>query len=84
MKNTRVGVDLAKDVIQVCIFINNKVLSNTEMTPSEFSLWLINAKPAILLTLAVTGGLTHSEKRVTRKTVHVNCPYSLPNLSPLN
>ncbi len=49
MNNTRVGVDLAKDVIQVCIFTNNKVLSNTEMTPSEFSLWLINAKPVIII-----------------------------------
>ena len=49
MKNTRVGVDLAKDVIQVCIFTNNKVLSNTEMTPSEFSLWLINAEPVTII-----------------------------------
>ena len=49
MNNTRIGVDLAKDVIQVCIFTNNKVLSNTEMTPTEFSLWLINAKPAIII-----------------------------------
>lgn len=49
MINTRVGVDLAKDLIQVCIFTNNKVLSNTEMTPNEFALWLINAKPAIII-----------------------------------
>ncbi len=37
MNNTRVGVDLAKDVIQVCIYANNKVRSNEEMTPQEFS-----------------------------------------------
>jgi transposase len=49
MNNTRVGVDLAKDVIQVCIYTNNKMLSNTEMTPSEFSLWLINAKTATII-----------------------------------
>ena len=49
MNNTRVGVDLAKDVIQVCIYTNNKVLSNTEMIPKEFSLWLINAKPAVII-----------------------------------
>ncbi len=49
MNNTRVGVDLAKDVIQVCIYANNKVRSNEEMTPQEFSLWLINAKPAIII-----------------------------------
>lgn len=49
MNNTRVGVDLAKDVIQVCIYTNNKVLSNIEMTPKEFSLWLINAKPTVII-----------------------------------
>ncbi len=38
MHNTRVGVDLAKDVIQVCIYSNHKVISNTEMTTAEFSL----------------------------------------------
>jgi transposase len=49
MNKTRVGVDLAKNVIQVCIFTNNKVLSNTEMTRQEFALWLINAKPAVII-----------------------------------
>jgi hypothetical protein len=33
MKNTIVGVDLAKNAIQVCVFTNKKVRSNTEMTP---------------------------------------------------
>ena len=51
MKNntTTVGVDLAKDVIQVCVFSNNKVLSNTEMTPSEFTQWLICQKPSVVV-----------------------------------
>lgn len=49
MNNTRIGVDLAKNVIQVCIYANNKVHSNEEMTQQEFSLWLINAKPAIII-----------------------------------
>jgi transposase len=49
MNNTRVGVDLAKDVIQVCIYANNKVRSNKEMTQQEFSLWLINIKPGIII-----------------------------------
>lgn len=40
MKNTIVGVDLAKDVIQVCIYAKNKVQSNTEMTHHEFLEWL--------------------------------------------
>jgi len=49
MNNTRIGVDLAKNVIQVCIYANNKVHSNEEMTQQDFSLWLINAKPAIII-----------------------------------
>lgn len=49
MNNTTVGVDLAKDVIQVCVFTNNKVLSNTEMTPSEFTAWLANLKPTTIV-----------------------------------
>jgi len=42
MKNTTVGVDLAKEVIQVCIYTNQKVHSNKEMTHHEFFLWLFN------------------------------------------
>ncbi|MBT6515929.1 MAG: IS110 family transposase [Crocinitomicaceae bacterium] len=42
MKNTIVGVDLAKDVIQVCIYTNKKVRSNIEMTPPEFIEFLAN------------------------------------------
>jgi transposase len=40
MKNTTVGVDLAKDVIQVCVYANKKVHSNTEMTHHDFLEWL--------------------------------------------
>ena len=42
MKNTIVGVDLAKDVIQVCVYANKKVQSNVEMTHHEFLEWLFN------------------------------------------
>ena len=49
MNNTRIGVDLAKDVIQVCIYARNKVLSNTEMTYQAFALWLINTKPTTII-----------------------------------
>ena len=42
MKNTIVGVDLAKDVIPVCIYTNKKVRSNIEMTPPEFIEFLAN------------------------------------------
>ena len=31
MNNTIVGVDLAKNVIQVCVYANKKVQSNTEL-----------------------------------------------------
>lgn len=41
MKNTIVGVDLAKHVIQVCSFSNKKVQSNIDMTPAEFTEWLV-------------------------------------------
>lgn len=40
MKNTTVGVDLAKNVIQVCVYTNKKVQSNTEMSHHEFLEWL--------------------------------------------
>ena len=35
MLKTVVGVDLAKEVIQVCVYADKKVRSNTEMTPKE-------------------------------------------------
>ena len=38
MQNTLVGVDLGKEVIQVCIHTNKKVQSNKEMTHHEFLL----------------------------------------------
>ena len=49
MYRTRVGVDLAKEVIQVCIYRNKKVQSNIEITPDEFLCWLINSKPATII-----------------------------------
>ncbi|MCK4841083.1 MAG: IS110 family transposase [Methylococcales bacterium] len=45
MKNTIIGVDLAKEVIQVCIYTNKKVHSNKEMTHDEFLAWLFKIKP---------------------------------------
>ena len=46
MNDTTVGVDLAKDVIHVCVFAQQKIISNTEMNVNDFTLWLVNAKPA--------------------------------------
>lgn len=49
MKHTTIGVDLAKEVIQVCIYTNNKVLSNQEMTHHEFLTWLFQTKPTTIV-----------------------------------
>ena len=49
MKNTIVGVDLAKDVIQVCVFTNKKVRSNSKMTPLEFMDFLARSQPLIIV-----------------------------------
>lgn len=49
MYRSKVGVDLAKDVIQVCTYTSKKVQSNIEMTPNEFLCWLINSKPATII-----------------------------------
>ncbi|MCP4125128.1 MAG: IS110 family transposase [Bacteroidetes bacterium] len=44
MKHSITGVDLAKDVIQVCVVRRNKVKFNKEMTILEFSSWLASSK----------------------------------------
>ena len=44
-----VGVDLAKEVIQVCIYTNKKVRSNEEMTHHEFLAWLFKMKPTTIV-----------------------------------
>lgn len=50
MKNTTViGVDLAKDVLQVCVYTDNKVRSNTEMTPQAFTSWLAIQTPSTVI-----------------------------------
>ena len=49
MNNTIVGVDLAKEKIQVCIFTNKKVHSNFELTHRDFLLWLVTYKPVIIV-----------------------------------
>ena len=49
MKSTIVGVDLAKRVIQVCIYANKTVRSNKEMTPNEFTEFLAQSKPMTIV-----------------------------------
>ncbi len=49
MKKTIVGVDLAKRVIQVCVYANKTVRSNEEMTPNEFTEFLAKSKPMTIV-----------------------------------
>ena len=49
MHSTRVGVDLAKEVIQVCTLKHEKVESNQEMSRSQFTHWLANSKPCTIV-----------------------------------
>ncbi len=44
-----VGVDLAKEVIQVCTYTGQKVRSNEEMTHHEFLIWLFTIKPVTIV-----------------------------------
>ena len=49
MNKTIIGVDLAKNVIQVCTYSNRKVHSNVEMTPKELTFWLNTIQPATIV-----------------------------------
>ncbi|MGH1470677.1 MAG: IS110 family transposase [Cellvibrionaceae bacterium] len=49
MNNTIAGVDLAKDSIQVCVYRKSKVRSNVEMTPRQFTNWLVETQPCIIV-----------------------------------
>ncbi|MEP7706755.1 IS110 family transposase [Paraglaciecola sp. 25GB23A] len=48
MYRTKVGVDLAKHIIQVCILNGKKVVSNVEMSTDEFLCWLVKTKPVTI------------------------------------
>ncbi|WP_027854677.1 IS110 family transposase [Marinobacterium litorale] len=49
MHTTTIGVDLAKEVIQVCVVQHGKMLSNTEMMPGAFAAWLSTQRPAMVV-----------------------------------
>lgn len=49
MYDTIIGVDLAKHLIQICVVTNGKVMSNNEITAQEFSAWLVNTKPSMII-----------------------------------
>lgn len=46
MSMTIIGVDLATKAIQVCVYRHNKVQSNQEMTPQQFSEFLVQLSPS--------------------------------------
>jgi len=64
MDNTRVGVDLAKRLIQVCIYTNQKVHSNIEMTSDDFLLWLFRQKPTTIIFEACSGSNYWKQKAI--------------------
>ena len=49
MKSTIIGVDLAKNVIQVCVVTNGKVITNKELSAQEFASWLASMKKSIVV-----------------------------------
>ena len=49
MNHTIVGVDLAKQVIQVGVVRRNKTISNEEISADEFNAWLAMLKPATIV-----------------------------------
>jgi transposase len=49
MKNTIIGVDLAKHVIQICVVKKNKVISNKEIKANDFEVWLATSKKATVV-----------------------------------
>ena len=65
MHSTRVGVDLAKDVIQVCVYKRKKVQSNIEMTPEEFLCWLNTTKPVTIIFEACSTSNYWKQKAIT-------------------
>jgi hypothetical protein len=44
-----VGVDLAREVIQVCTYTNKKMRSNVEMTHHQFLEWRLRSKPMFIV-----------------------------------
>ena len=49
MENTIAGIDLAKNVIQVCVHANKQVQFNKEMPANKFTEWLANSKPMTIV-----------------------------------
>ena len=81
MYRTRVGVDLAKEVIQVCIYRNKKVQSNSEMTPDEFLCWLFKTKPATVIFEACSTSNYWKQKTDKNDALAIVQAASLPDIT---
>ncbi|MCU4677714.1 IS110 family transposase [Catenovulum sp. 2E275] len=55
MHNTVIGVDLATKAIQVCVYINKKVRSNIELTPQQFTEFLVQQSPSLIVFESCSG-----------------------------
>ncbi len=49
MNTTVIGVDLGTKAIQVCIYTSKKVQSNKELTPQQFSEFLLQQAPSTVV-----------------------------------
>ncbi len=49
MKKMIVGVDLAKNIIQVCVVKEAEIVSNDGISSEQFASWLALAKPAVIV-----------------------------------
>ena len=68
-KYNTIGVDLAKNVIQVCVVsATNKQLANKELTRKKFAEFLIKHKPALVAFEACA--TAHYWSRVARRYGH--------------
>ncbi len=55
MSTTIIGVDLATKAIQVWVYLNSKVLSNKELTPQQFSEFLRQQTPCVVVFESCSG-----------------------------
>lgn len=75
MNNTIIGVDLAKEVIQVCEYTNEKVRSNREMTTTEFNTYLATLKSAqIVFEACSTSNYWKQQALKHGHDAHLICP----------
>jgi len=80
MNNTTIGVDLAKNVIQVFVLSQQKLSSNSEMNVADFTIWLAQRKPTTIIFEACgtsnywkqkATSLGHTVKWISAKLVNV-------------